>query len=297
MDAATLTQALWPTGNGPDCPQVYALLDGARDDAIAPAIWLSNLPYTCLYAGTLSRALSLAAPYLVQLAPESQFFNTLVNEGWGQAWGIFVVAQPDVTLKALRKHFRTLLRVQDEQGRILVFRFYDPRVLRVYMPTCDPFETMQVLGPVHVLACESAHCDALLQFKLARASLGSEWHRDARGGLMQITRSQLDAMVLSARDQGNARIAAYIRHRFPQAVDDRSLDWQCAFVERLREEAGRYGLSRDDHVATFGDLVMMYGLEFGTAPWAVPILQSSLLDAECKVEGLKQVVRLNGVPL
>lgn len=26
---------LWPKGNGPDCPQVYALLD-ARDEAIAP---------------------------------------------------------------------------------------------------------------------------------------------------------------------------------------------------------------------------------------------------------------------
>lgn len=167
MDVATLTQALWPRGNGSDCPQVYALLDGARDDALAPAIWLSNLPYTCLYAGTLSRSLSLAAPYLVQLAPESRFFNTLVNEGWGQAWGIFAVAQPDVTLRVLRKHFRTLLRVQDVQGKIFAFRFYDPRVLRAYLPTCTRSETLKVLGPVRALICESSCGEELLEFKLA----------------------------------------------------------------------------------------------------------------------------------
>ena len=168
MDIATLTQALWPNGNGPECPQVYALLDGARNDALAPAIWLSNLPYTCLYAGTLSRSLSLAAPYLVQLAPESRFFHMLVHRGCGNAWGIFVVAKPDVTLKVLRKHFRTLLRVQDEQGRILAFRFYDPRVLRVYVPTCGPSETLQIFGPVDALACESALSDELLEFRKLR---------------------------------------------------------------------------------------------------------------------------------
>lgn len=177
MDIVTLTQTLWPKGNGPECPQVYALLDGARDDAIAPAIWMSNLPHACLFAGALSRPLQLAAPYLVQLAPDSRFFSTLVNKGWGQAWGVFVVAQPDVTLKELRKHFRTLLRVQDEQGRILAFRFYDPRVLRLFMPTCEPSETLQVLGPVKAMACESAQGDALLEFKSARASLTKPLHR------------------------------------------------------------------------------------------------------------------------
>ena len=163
MDMATLTQTLWPRGNGPDCPQVYGLLDGARDEALAPAIWLSSLPSTCLYSGQLSRSLERAAPYLVQLAPESRFFKTLVDTGWGQSWGIYVVAQPDVTLKALRKHFRTLLRVRDAQGKILAFRYYDPRVLRVYMPTCEPHEQSQMLGPAQCLACESAQGDALLQ--------------------------------------------------------------------------------------------------------------------------------------
>lgn len=69
----------------------------------------------------------------------------MVNAGWGHAWGIFVIAQTDVTLEVLFKHFRTLLRVNDEQKRTLVFRFYDPRVLRIYLPHLHRVGTLAVL--------------------------------------------------------------------------------------------------------------------------------------------------------
>jgi hypothetical protein len=155
IDTQALTQQLWPQGNLPDSHQVYALLDGARDEAIAPAVWLSKLPQACLYAGELSPALQRAAPYLVQLAPESRFTARLLAEGFGQAWGIFVVAPPDVSLALLRKHFRTFLRVQDEAGKGLLFRYYDPRVLRAYLPTCTGDERRQVFGPAARLCAET----------------------------------------------------------------------------------------------------------------------------------------------
>lgn len=164
MDLGTLTHTLWPQGNSPTSPQVYAVLDGARHESVARLVRLSDLPFTSLYAGALSPALQAAAPYLVQLAPESRFFKQLVEAGWGQAWGLFATAPADVTLQALRKHLRTLLRVKDEQGRVLAFRFYDPRVLRVYLPTCDRAEARQFFGPIKTLACEDGQGRALLQY-------------------------------------------------------------------------------------------------------------------------------------
>jgi hypothetical protein len=50
---------------------------------------------------------------------------------------------------------RTLLRVRDEAGRTLLFRFYDPRVLRAYLPTCTATEWQSVFGPVHQLICSA----------------------------------------------------------------------------------------------------------------------------------------------
>lgn len=151
-----LTSLLWPDGNRPDSFQVYALLDGARDDAIVPAVAASRLPSECLFAGALAPELALAAPYLVQVAPESAFFATLCSAGWPAAWGLYAMAPPQVTLQALRRHFRTLLRVRDEHGRTLAFRFYDPRVARTFLPTCSPQQVMEFFGPVHsfVMAAE-----------------------------------------------------------------------------------------------------------------------------------------------
>lgn len=74
------------------------------------------------------------------------------------------MAQPDVTLRVLRKHFRSLLRVRDELGETLVFHFYDPKVLRVYLPTCKPFENRSILGPVAALFCEGDNPGDVLEF-------------------------------------------------------------------------------------------------------------------------------------
>jgi uncharacterized protein DUF4123 len=155
MNADRLAQSLWPQGSGPACSQAYVLLDGAKDPCIAPLVRSSGLPYCCLYAGSLSQDLLSAAPYLVQIAPEAKFFKAFVPQAWGQAWGVFAVASPDVSLQVLRRHFRSLLLVRNEQGESLAFRFYDPRVLRTYVPTCQFDEHARLMGPVQALAAES----------------------------------------------------------------------------------------------------------------------------------------------
>jgi hypothetical protein len=155
MQPEQLAEQLWPNGSGPSACQAYVLLDGARDKRIVPLVRSSGLPYECLYSGPLSPDLMAAAPYIVQISPQSRFFNQLVPRAWANSWGIFAVAPPDVTLQALRRHYRTLLRVQDETGRVLAFRFYDPRVLRIYLPTCTHHEREQFFGPVQRLAYEN----------------------------------------------------------------------------------------------------------------------------------------------
>jgi len=54
----------------------------------------------------------------------------------------------DAGLKELQEHFRRYLQVQDSEGKKLFFRFYDPRVLRVYLPSCTRKELFTFFGPV-----------------------------------------------------------------------------------------------------------------------------------------------------
>lgn len=169
IESDSLVRHLWPDGSGPACAKAYLVLDGARDEQIAPMVRASGLPFCCLYAGELSPALAAAAPYLVQLAPESRFFKELVPKAWGRAWGIFAVASADSSFEAIRKHCRSLLKIQDERGRSLLFRYYDPRVLSIYWPTCEPWEKSQFLGPWQRVAFEHEHGHSLRQVSIDRS--------------------------------------------------------------------------------------------------------------------------------
>ena len=126
--------------------RLYAILDGARDGQIAAKIRASGVEARCLFDGELQPVLAAAAPYLVALDPAAPLLRTLIAEGSGNAWGVFLTSTAPID--ALRRHLRRLLRVVDEDGRQLMFRFYDPRVLRVYLPTCTIAELEFVFGPV-----------------------------------------------------------------------------------------------------------------------------------------------------
>ena len=158
---SALTSALWPLDR-PSARSVFAVLDGARSPRIAGRVEGYFAEKACLYAGTLSPALVSAAPHLVQLYPESQFYRALVDDGWGRAWGVFMHA--DTSLESLRRHLRGLLVVRDPRGRRLLFRWYDPRVLRVYLPTCTRQELETVFGPVTTFLVEAPDPTALLRF-------------------------------------------------------------------------------------------------------------------------------------
>jgi hypothetical protein len=149
-----LIARLWPHGDHPDGPQVHAVVDAARDPRLIGLLDATGLERCCLFAGPLSPALRAAAPHLVHLAPNVRFTRDWLQHGWGHSWGVLTIAPPDVTLQQLRQHLRTLLRVRDESGRTLLFRLYDPRVLRTYLPTCTAMETQRVFGPVHRFVCE-----------------------------------------------------------------------------------------------------------------------------------------------
>lgn len=160
-----LSPRLWPRGVD---EHTYALLDGARDPRVHPFTARAPFVSRCLYLGALSPALAAASPYLIRVPRDNPASMALLEAAWGQSWGVFV--RCTAPMGAVFGHFRRLLRVQDERGRRLLFRFYDPRVLRVFLPTCRPEELDQVFGPVESFVMESEDA-SVLQFRNARGAL------------------------------------------------------------------------------------------------------------------------------
>ena len=158
----SIIDTLWPEGETLTTPQVYAVLDGARDRRIEPMIRFSRLQYECLYDGKLTPGLRTVSPYLMHLSPESTFTRDVIEKGWGNAWGIFLVAPPDAGIRTIRRNLRRIHMVKDEEGRTLIFRYYDPRVLRIYLPTTNLAEAKQVFGPVKSILIEAENPNNIL---------------------------------------------------------------------------------------------------------------------------------------
>ena len=140
----TIEEYLWPKGSMPD---VWMIVDCARDQRRIFRFLLGcHLEYSCLYSGPLAPALEMAAPYLVQLDYGNEESRRLIELSWGNSWGVFL--RSGTSLNKLRRHLREFLLVRDPQGRRMAFRYYDPRVLRAYLPTCNGEELRTVFGPI-----------------------------------------------------------------------------------------------------------------------------------------------------
>jgi hypothetical protein len=116
--------------------RAFAVLDGAGVPELPTRLYEMQPRSVCLYRGEIAPDVAEVAPYLVELFPEDAFTEWLLSaNAAGKAWGIY--ARSRYSLTEVRKHFRKFLTVYDDRGNPMLFRFYDPRVLRKFLPTCD----------------------------------------------------------------------------------------------------------------------------------------------------------------
>lgn len=151
----------------------FLLLDSARmSDAIEQAKeFAGEKSFICLYKGLAEERLSGVAPYLFSYDSQ-EFGEWHMKAGWGNAWGLFVSA--DLSLQDLSRHFRRFLMVKTEEGKQLYFRFYDPRVLRIFLPTCDTQQLKDFFGPIHFFFMEDEDPNFALKFSLKNGELHTE---------------------------------------------------------------------------------------------------------------------------
>ena len=138
-----------------DGQRAYAVLDGASiPGLLAQLVKTPPVEHVCLYRGELEPEIAEVAPYLVQLAPDNDFTEWLLSNGWGKHWGVLLLTR--ATLVEVRNHLRRLLTVHDQSGKAMLFRFYDPRVLKSFVVQCLPAELEQLFGPIEVYYAEKA---------------------------------------------------------------------------------------------------------------------------------------------
>ncbi len=152
---------------------IFAILDGARNKKIYSRLKeYSHDVYTCLYEGRLPEVLRFAAPYLVELHKD-HFTQWLLEEAWGDSWGIFLISTSSI--RDVRRHLRRFLMVEGPNNKQMYFRYYDPRVFRTYLPTCNPEELATIFGPIESFISEDENPKRMIHYTLKDLELESKF--------------------------------------------------------------------------------------------------------------------------
>jgi hypothetical protein len=150
----------------------YIILDGARLEESIEEAKMINSNYDSLYQGDSKENLSAVAPYVFILANDLSFENWYLKNGWGNDCGIvFESAYKSVEIK---NHLRKFLIVKTEDNQELYFRFYDPRVLKIFLPTCDKSQILEFFGPIESFICEGDTKEEAIRFWQENGELKQE---------------------------------------------------------------------------------------------------------------------------
>jgi len=146
----------------------YAVVDACGEASVPPRMEELGERAVSLYRGTAEEELSAIAPYLAVL--DRKLLRWILNEFAAKPWGFF--AETSVDLTDLRRHFRHFLTVEDPDGELVYFRFYDPRVLPVFLESCTREEATTFFGPVRRFVVSDAD-GAWHECRLAALGSGS----------------------------------------------------------------------------------------------------------------------------
>jgi len=148
---------------------IYVVLDGARSPSVQAWALSDGAPAWCLYREPIAKELQAVAPYLRRVGRGHAETDNFFQEAWGAAWGVlFSCPAPS---KELRRHMRRFLRARTEEGSVLVFRWFDPRVLREFLPTLTRTELKRFFGPITAFAVEADTDGSFHIFRSTEAGL------------------------------------------------------------------------------------------------------------------------------
>ncbi|UCE30812.1 MAG: DUF4123 domain-containing protein, partial [Burkholderiales bacterium] len=154
-------------GARPDGVRLFALADASVNDALPARFYADHtLPFDCLLPGDLTAEVFRRSPFVADVTDHPEVLRWLLG-GWGRAWATYALARS--TLRELVYRLRPALDARAPDGVPMLFRFYDPRVLRVAAPVLTPAQQRTLLGTVEAFVCESLAPEVALRLSQGAA--------------------------------------------------------------------------------------------------------------------------------
>jgi len=146
-----------------DQSELFGIIDSARNEDVFRHLIIGNVKYKSLFEGTMDEQSYGVSGFIVECKKESALFKWMTTEAWGDSCCIFFTSK--ASFDELFKHFQKFNRVYLEGDEVVLFRYYDPRVLRVYLPTCNRGEVEVFFGELKAFYAEGEDIKLICEFK------------------------------------------------------------------------------------------------------------------------------------
>jgi hypothetical protein len=175
----------------------YFILDAAQLEHELNLANYLNKDNRCLYMGESAETLKYVAPYLFVHKRDSDFSQWLLQKKQQIGAGIFFHTKAN--FEQVFRHLRTLLFITTEEGEELYFRFYDPFVTSIFLPTCDSNQIREFFGPIEFFIVETETPNMFFQFWHENGELRQKQFEypieidDTLEERLTLTKAQIDA--------------------------------------------------------------------------------------------------------
>lgn len=241
----------------------YLLLDGAKIENLPARIYsLDENPIVeWLYHSTPLQEVFDVGPALVVLRANTALEKAF-TEDWQNDAGLII--ESDAPIQQLTEHLRSLIHVRVTGDASMLFRYYDPRVMRHWLPPLNPAEKDHLMGPIRRVRLP------------AREGEQEQWivrEQDRQSAQQYAERPwlYLDEQQLQQLNQGklelfDQQLLEHVHTYFPDCLAQRSSTEQQQWAVLCREGAASHGYSAPKEVARWSALVAEHGTEFPRAP-------------------------------
>jgi hypothetical protein len=292
------------------------IVDSARDRRIFGLLlecFYSS--HSSLFATPLPPKLESVAPYLVPLDYDDNKTRKFLSNAWGNNWGMFI--RCDTSQDRLRRHLRNFVSVRDPRGQRLLFRYYDPRILRTYLPTCTTQELEYVFGPIECFLSESKVIEDMIEFRFDRGKLAQrtvsletglpraagpprptdEPERiffDKPFGLLTIRATQMESFAQQEFRKFEDLMVNHLTQFFPVQCKALGITQLRELTQHgIRRDAG-YGITTERDICKFINLAIVFGRDFDReerSAWATQILATGKTPGS-KIRSLCEAAKL-----
>ena len=245
-----------------DALTTYLLLDGAQIDKPLPCIYSmqSDATVHLLYQRTAYAEWAEHGPCLVRTVPDGPLMQHFETHWRGRA-GLLLASNAE--LDDLLDHLRSLVHARVDGEQVVLFRYYDPRILPLWLESLMTEERDLYLGPVQQIYLPTAEGQDLL---IQRGDQPAELKRYTDEPWLRLNAEQLDTLSGAKQTLFEERLLEHLLSHFPDDLAHLDDAQRRQLVRRARDSAAQHGYSSADEVARWSSLLLICGSDFPQAP-------------------------------